>query len=141
MLGPCFLWEPCWVSDGQCPGMKAKDLFLGFPIPLDMPWPPSALLGVPSCGSWCPGAAEPAREGLGIQGLGEARPARKGTVLICCGADGPWGLSQGQWLGFQQQEQPVSGQQRLFSQWLISGLQRRELALPLHPQMLCSTLG
>lgn len=69
------------MSDGQCPGMKAKDLFLGFPIPLDMPWPPSALLGVPSCGSWCPGAAEPAREGLGIQGLGEARPARKGTVL------------------------------------------------------------
>lgn len=44
-------WEPCWVSDGHCPGTKTKDLFLGSPSPMDMP---CAVLDLPSGGSWCP---------------------------------------------------------------------------------------
>lgn len=58
-----------------------------------------------------PGAAQPGREGLGIDPRAGRSPASKEGICdsLCCDADAPWGLRQGQWPGLQHQEQPVSG--------------------------------
>lgn len=117
MLGPWF-WELCWVSDGQSPGMKTKDLFLGSPSPLDMPCPVCALLDVPSHGSWCPALVLMSlQRGFEDPWAGRSQASKEGNcAYLYCDADGPWGLRPGQWLGFQQQEQPVQIS-RGFSLW------------------------
>lgn len=72
-----------------------------------------------------PGAAQPGREDLGIQGWDKPGQQEGTCACLCCDADGPWGLGPGQWPGFQHQEQPDSGQQRLFSLCLISCCRER----------------